>query len=79
MGAYRALEWGVLADIGVTAVAALPNLLGLAGVDLAGLDIGGQLLVAFLVVLLDSGHHREQRGDLGKALFLGFGGHTRVH
>ena len=56
MGAYRALEWGVLADIGVTAVAALPNLLGLAGVDLAGLDIGGQLLVAFLVVLLDSGN-----------------------
>ncbi len=59
MGAYRALEWGVLADIGVTAVVALPDLLGLAGVDLAGLDIGGQLLVAFLVLLFDSGHHRK--------------------
>lgn len=79
MCAHRALDRRVLTDIDEPAVAALPDLLGLAGVDLACLNVGGQRFVALLVVLLNRGDHREQRGDLGKALRLRLGGHARVH
>ena len=51
MRAHRALDRGMLADIDIAAVTALPDLLGLAGKDLAGLDVGGQGLVALLVLL----------------------------
>ena len=79
MCAHRALDRRVLTDIDEPAVAALPDLLGLTGVDLACLNVGGQRFVALLVVLLNRSDHREQRGDLGKALRLRLGGHARVH
>ena len=61
----------MLADIDVTAVTALPDLLGLAGKYLAGLDVGGQGLVALLVLLLDGGHAVKELGDVVKALLPG--------
>ena len=79
MGADRALDRRVGADIDKPAVAALPDLFGLTGIDLAGLDVGGERLVPLLVLLLDRGDHRKEGSDLVKAFLLGLGGHPRIH
>src|SRR5699024_6734889 len=79
MCADRSLERRRLADIGVAAVGALPDLLLLAGKDLAVGQVLGQGEVALLVLLLDAGHHGEQGGDLVEALLLGLLGHAGVH
>ena len=79
MCAHRALERCGLADIGISAVPALPYLLFLAGKHPAVLQVIGQRAVALLVLLLDLCHHGEQGCDLGEALFFGLSGHTGVH
>ena len=79
MGADGAFGGRVAADIDKPAVAALPDLLMLTRKDFAGLNAGGESLVALLVVLLDGGNLLEQGGDVGKALLLCLGGHPRVH
>ena len=65
--------------MGVAAVPADPHLLLFPGKDLALLEVGSEGAVALLVLLLDLSHHREEGGQLGKALLLGLSGHPGVH
>lgn len=68
-----------LADDDMTAVAALPDALIVAREDNTTLKVADELLIALLVVLLDSAYHAELSGDLLEALFLSLLGHTGVH
>jgi len=68
-----------LADDDMTAVAALPDALIVAREDNTTLKVADELLVALLVVLLDSAYHAELSGDLLEALFLSILSHAGVH
>lgn len=68
-----------LADDDMTAVVAHPDALIVAREDDTTLKVADELLVAFLVVLLDSAYHAELSGDLLEALFLSLLSHTGVH
>ena len=79
MVAHRADGRGLLTNLNVTAVAALPDFITIAGEHKAALNVGQQLAVALLVVLLHSGHTVKQHSQLLKALFTGFLGEGVVH
>ena len=69
----------ILADHDVTTVAALPDALIVAREDDTTLDVAHELLVALLVMLLDSTYHTELSSDLLEAFLLSFLSHTGIH
>ena len=79
MVADRANVRGLRADDDVAAVAALPDAIALAGEDEAFLDVGQELAVALLVLLLDGAHHLELLRDLLEPLLAGLASHASVH
>ena len=79
MRAYRADFRRLLADDNVPAVAALPDNVVVLGEHHFVLNIGQQLAVTLLVLLLDSAHHFKQCGDFSEAFFSGFLREGLVH
>ena len=79
MVAHRADLGGLLADVDVTAVAALPDHVALAAEHQAAFDVAEQLAVALLVFLFDGRDALELPGDVLKALRPGLLGELPVH
>ena len=71
MVANRTHFGSFLANHDMTAVAALPDHLLVAGENESAFDIGQQLSVTLLMMLLDFTHHGEKRRNVAKTLFLG--------
>ena len=70
---------GLIANVQVTTVEALPNLNALALKYLARLDALGKLKITLFVSLLDVGNKTELGRDLGKALLVGRLGKAGIH
>lgn len=74
MGADGAEFWGLLADMDMPAVGALPDNHVVAYKHGVGFHSVYELAVSFLVFLFNGGHHLKQSGDFGKSFFpCGFG------
>ena len=79
MSAHGADLGSIVAHVDVAAVAADPHGLLTGGEDHVVLQVGQQLQVALLVLLLDDGDPFEQSGDAVEALLTGGLGHLLVH
>ena len=71
MVANRAHFGSLLANHDMTAVAALPNHLLVAGENETAFNVGQKLSVTLLVMLLYLTDHGEKRRNMVKTLFLG--------
>ena len=79
MGADGAHNGSLLAHDDVAAVSALPDHVAVSGEYEAALDVGDELSVSLLVLLLDSADFFKEQSDGGEALFSRFLGEVCVH
>ena len=63
----------------MAAVGALPNANPIAGKHDALLNVGQELAIPFLVLLLNGAHHLELIGNLIETLFASLASHTGIH